>query len=76
MQFFGYFFQKNCTNEINNPKFAKGKYLWNVLKNRSNEIRTNEIRIMPESSVQFFTVFQSMICSESSRRPAMQCIVF
>ena len=35
---------KDCTNEINGPKFAQGKYLWNVLKNRSNEIRTNEIR--------------------------------
>ena len=34
---------KNCTNEINSPKFALGKYLWNVFKNRSNEIRTNKI---------------------------------
>ena len=25
-------------------KLTWGKYLWNVLKNRSNEIRTNEIR--------------------------------
>jgi hypothetical protein len=27
----------------NGSKFAKGKYLWNVLKNRSNEICSNEI---------------------------------
>jgi hypothetical protein len=34
---------KNSTNEINSSKFAKSKNLWNVLKNRSNEIRNNEI---------------------------------
>jgi hypothetical protein len=45
------FCPKNRTNEINSPKFAKGKYLWNVFKNRSNEIRTNEIRIRREPSV-------------------------
>ena len=38
-------------NEINSQKFAQGKYLWNVLKNRSNEILTNEARIRREPSV-------------------------
>ena len=28
-----------------------GKYLWKVLKNRSNEIRSNEIRIRRELPV-------------------------
>ena len=39
------------TNEINSQKFPQGKYLWNVLKNSSNEIRTNEIRIRREPSI-------------------------
>ena len=45
------FCPKNCTNEINSPKFAYGKYLWNALKNRSNEICTNEILIRREPPI-------------------------
>ena len=51
VQFFGYFCQKNCSNKINSPKIALAKYFWKVLKNRSNEIRTNEIRIRRELPV-------------------------
>ena len=36
---------------MNGPKFASGKYLRNVLKNRSDEICTNEICIRQESSL-------------------------
>ena len=46
MRFLGYFGSKNHTNEINRLK--------KVLKNRSNEIRSNEIRIRRGSSVLIF----------------------
>ena len=42
---------KLCSNEIFWPKNALAKYFWNVLKIRSNEIRTNEIRIRREPTV-------------------------
>ena len=42
---------KLCGNEIFWPKYALAKYFWNVLKNRSNAIRTNEIRISQEPPV-------------------------
>ena len=55
VQFFGYFLPKFWAiyfiSAIFWLFFAQGKYLWNVLKNRSNEIHTNEIRIRREPSV-------------------------
>ena len=45
------FLAKNRSNEINSPKIALTKYFWKVLKNHSNNIHTNEIRIRRESPV-------------------------
>ena len=54
MQILGYLFHFALCNEINSQKFAQGKYLWNVLKNRSNEIRTNEIHIRQGPAVYIY----------------------
>ena len=51
VHFLGYFCPKNRSNEINSPKIALTKYFWKVLKNHSNNIHTNEIRIRRESPV-------------------------
>ena len=39
-------------------KNALGKFFWKVLKSRSNEIRSNEIRIRRELPVFELNVFQ------------------
>ena len=48
VQFLSILCPKNRTNEMNSQEFAQGNYLWNVLKNHSNEIWNNEIRIWRE----------------------------
>ena len=47
LRFFANIWPKNPINEINSPNNAKAKYLWNVLKNHSD----NEIRIRGGSPV-------------------------